>query len=61
MIDINDFDEINHCNYKSDYYSVRDNGSILRNSREGKRVRKDDNIWTFGKGNVNNGYMEFCG
>lgn len=44
------------CIYKEETYSVRDNGAVLRHSREGKRKRKDDDVWTFGKKNPN-GYM----
>ena len=45
------------CVYKEETYSVRDNGAVLRHSREGKRRRKDDDIWTFGIQNPKNGYM----
>lgn len=47
------------CNYKGEQYSVRDNGAVLRHSRIGKRLRKYDNQWTFGKPN-NNGYLLIC-
>ncbi|WP_303328328.1 HNH endonuclease signature motif containing protein [uncultured Muribaculum sp.] len=55
---LNDYTETKECSYKGELYSVRDNGAILRHSREGKRIRKDDNTWTFGKPNENTGYME---
>ncbi len=45
------------CTYKDETYSVRDNGAVLRHSREGNRKRKNDDIWTFGKQNPRNGYM----
>ena len=45
------------CVYKEETCSVRDNGAVLRHSREGKRRRKDDDIWTFGIQNPKNGYM----
>ena len=45
------------CVYKDETYSVRDNGAVLRHSREGKRKRKEDDVWTFGKQNPKNGYM----
>lgn len=57
---INDFSEIKECFYKGEHYSVRDNGSIFRHVREGKKKRKDDETWTFGKPNGSTGYMEFC-
>lgn len=37
------------CNYKKETYSVRDNGAVMRHSREVGRKRQQDNIWTFGK------------
>lgn len=55
---LNDYVEIKECSYKGEHYSVRDNGAILRHAREGKRIRKDDDIWTFGRPNKNTGYME---
>lgn len=55
---LNNYAEIKECSYKGEHYAVRDNGAILRHAREGKRKRKDDEIWTFGKPNVNTGYME---
>lgn len=57
MVDINDFDEIKECVYKDEHYSVRDNGAILRHSREDRRKRKLDNVWTWGVPNDVNGYM----
>lgn len=61
MIDLYLLDNCNKvksCLYKGEYYSVRDNGAILRHSRTGKRKRKNDDIWTFGKANKQTGYME---
>lgn len=55
---INDYNEIKECTYKGEIYSVRDNGAVLRHARDGKRIRKEDEIWTFGKPNINTGYME---
>ena len=54
---INDYTVVKECYYKGEYYSVRDNGSVLRHLRDGKKVRRDDNIWTFGVKNSRNGYM----
>ena len=42
------------CIYKDEHYSVRDNGAVFRHSRDGKRLRKDDNHWTFGEPNDKN-------
>lgn len=33
---------------KSENYSVRDNGAVLRHSNSDRRKRKDDDVWTFG-------------
>lgn len=57
MITVDDFyKEIRECTYKGEVYSVRDNGSVMRHLRQGKRVRKYDNVWTFGKIDKNTGY-----
>jgi hypothetical protein len=45
------------CVYAGERYSVRDNGAVSRHSRTGKRPRPNDNQWTFGKQNSQNGYM----
>lgn len=55
---LNDYNEIKECSYKGELYSVRDNGAVYRHAREGKRIRKDDETWTFGKPNEKTGYME---
>lgn len=56
MVDINDFEREAECEYKSEYYSVRDNGAVLRHPRKNKRLRKYDNQWTWGKPN-HSGYL----
>lgn len=61
MNEINNFQQIKECIYKDEHYSVRDNGAIMRHQREGERLRKNDNVWTFGTPNEKNGYMEFSG
>lgn len=55
---LNDYTKIKECSYKGEHYSVRDNGAVFRHAREGKRIRKNDSTWTFGKPNENTGYME---
>lgn len=57
IIDVNNFSEIKECVYKEEVYSVRDNGAVMRHKREGKQLRKDDDVWTFGIKNKQNGYM----
>ena len=54
LIDI--YDEEKTCEYKDNIYSVRDNGSIMRHPREGKKLRPLDNVWTFGTINIQKGY-----
>lgn len=54
---LDDYKEVKDCTYKGEAYSVRDNGAVLRHSRIGKRVRKEDDTWTFGKANEQTGYM----
>ena len=57
-IDLNDFEKEVTCIYRNEKYSVRDNGAVLRHSRENKKKRpKYDDIWTFGNPNNQNGYM----
>lgn len=58
MIDIDDFKQEVECIYKDEKYAVRDNGAVFRYPRDGKRPRKYDNFWTFGKPNDKTGYME---
>ena len=57
IADVNNFNEEMVCVYKNEKYSVRDNGSVLRHSRNGGKNRKNDNIWTFGEVKPT-GYME---
>lgn len=57
-VSINNFKRETECVYKDERYSVRDNGAVLRHSRNGKRPRPTDNHWTFGKPNDRHGYME---
>jgi len=61
MVSVDDFKEVKDCIYKEEHYSVRDNGAVFRHSKEGKRLRKDDNVWTFGRPNAKTGYMELSG
>ena len=61
MVSVDDYNEVKDCIYKDEHYSVRDNGAVMRHSREGKRVRKEDNVWTFGKPNDKTGYMDIAG
>ena len=51
-----DYLEEKECYYKGEHYSVRDNGAVFRHHREGKRLRKDDDFWTFGTKNNVSGY-----
>ena len=60
MIDIDDFKQELECIYKDEKYAVRDNGAVFRYSHEGKRSRRYDNYWTFGKPNDRYGYMEIA-
>lgn len=60
MVDLGDFQQQSECIYKTERYSVRDNGAVLRYSIEGKRTRSTDNNWTFGKLNSKTGYLEIA-
>ena len=46
---IEDFKEEKICIYKGEKYSARDNGAVLRHSKENSRKRQIDEVWTFGK------------
>lgn len=45
---LNDYVEVRECDYEGEHYSVRDNGAILRHPRVEGRIRRNDNVWTFG-------------
>lgn len=57
---LNEYTQEIKCVYKTEYYSVRDNGSVLRHTPEGKKPRPTDNLWTFGKLNDKTGYLEIA-
>ncbi|MBP5642973.1 MAG: HNH endonuclease [Bacteroidales bacterium] len=61
MVSIDDYIEVKDCIYKDEHYSVRDNGAIMRHHCNDKPIRKNDNVWSFGKPNILTGYMDFCG
>lgn len=46
--DIDDFVQEKTCVYKDETYSVRDNGAVMRHSKENRRKRRIDGSWTFG-------------
>lgn len=56
-ISVDDYRRQVDCIYDNERYSVRDNGAVMRHLREGKRRRKDDDTWTFGMFNQQNGYL----
>ena len=60
-VNINVFNEEKSCEYKGRQYQVRDNGAILRLQKEGCRVSKWDNKWTFGTKDEKTGYMILSG
>ncbi len=55
---INIYKEERSCQYKGEEYLVRDNGAVLRKARKNKPLRKNDEVWTFGKTNAKTGYLE---
>lgn len=55
--DTNVFERETHCVYRGEEYIARDNGAVLRRSREGKRKRQLDDTWTFGTPSASTGYM----
>lgn len=59
IIDI--FEREEQCEFKGRYYSVRDNGAIMRHLKDGTRASKLDCIWTFGTKDDQTGYMMWGG
>lgn len=53
---LDEFEEERKCEYKGEFYSVRDNGSIMRHAKSSNKIRPLDNQWIFGKINVQKGY-----
>jgi len=61
MIDLIDvFEKEVTCIYRGEIYQVRDNGSILRQAREGKKKRPKDEIWTLGNIDKSTGHLRFA-
>lgn len=58
---INDYTQEKTCIYKDESYSVRDNGAVMRHSRDSGRKRPLDNEWTFGNPDKSNGYLFIAG
>lgn len=56
-LDIGNYFEEKVCKYKGRRYHVRDNGAIYRQCRDDGRIRKWDEVWTFGKFDEKTGYM----
>lgn len=54
---IEQYETQKECDYKDEHYLVRDNGAVLRVSKEGKSARPLDNQWTFGSKDKATGYM----
>ncbi len=61
MVRIDDFEKEVECEYRKEIYSVRDNGAVMRHSKEGRKARLSDNIWTMGKPDKNTGYLFISG
>ena len=57
QIDHDRFDDEKTCTYRGETYSVRDNGAVFRHRRDGARIRKWDEKWTFGRPREQDGYM----
>lgn len=58
---LHDFEKELECQYKGETYSVRDNGAVLRHSKNSSKPRPTDNIWTFGKYDTKTGYAKIAG
>ena len=54
LVDV--FEKEVECDYRDEHYSVRDNGAVKRHSKEGKKPRPLDDVWTFGSFDNQKGY-----
>ena len=52
---LNEYEKELICKYKGETYTVRDNGSVLRQPKPDKNPRPTANNWTFGKYNIKTG------
>lgn len=59
QVNVNDYQDEKSCIYKGEIYSARDNGAVLRHPPEGKKARRSDNKWTFGRLDSKTGYLYF--
>lgn len=59
MITLDDYSQVCECEYKGEKYLARDNGAILRLSKN--KTRKNDNKWTFGSEDKKTGYLLLSG
>ena len=55
--DVDVFEREESCTYRGEKYRVRDNGSVLRQAKPGRRRRPLDATWTFGSPGKSDGYM----
>ncbi|MBQ3070437.1 MAG: HNH endonuclease [Tidjanibacter sp.] len=49
MIRVDEYIVEKTCYYGEEFYSVRDNGAVMRHRKDGRRKRPLDETWTFGK------------
>lgn len=59
LLDI--YEEEVSVSFKGEDWLVRDNGSVLRLPKNGKKPRPKDNQWSFGNQDSRTGYMNFVG
>lgn len=55
-----EYKEEKTCIYDGREYRARDNGAVMRLPKEGKRITKNDNVWTFGEKDTA-GYLSIAG
>lgn len=61
MLSIEEFEIEVECEYKGRIYSVRDNGAVFRHQRLNAKPAPLDNVWTFGRKDLNSGYLMIAG
>ncbi len=54
---LNHYDREATCTYNDERYSVRDNGTVYRHCKDGRRKSKLDEVWTFGSSVKRDGYL----
>lgn len=58
---IDEFEVEKECIFEDERYLVRNNGAVFRFPKIGRKARKNDNEWTFGKETPSHPYLHISG